>query len=91
LTTTVAPQALSLFNGELVQKQASHLADRLESEAGENLEKQLELGFQLTVCRRPTPTESATLLHFLKQGDRRLSLEQVCRVLFNLNEFVYPD
>jgi hypothetical protein len=91
LTTTVAPQALSLFNGELVQKQASHLADRLEREAGENQEKQLELGFQLTVCRPPSPTESAALLNFLQQGDRRQALEQVCRVLFNLNEFVYPD
>ena len=30
-TTTVAPQALTLFNGEFVNQQAKYLADRLET------------------------------------------------------------
>src|SRR5262249_23511203 len=38
--TTVAPQALSLFNGDFVNRQARHLANRLHREAGDDPGKQ---------------------------------------------------
>src|SRR5205807_9664414 len=49
--TTVAPQALTLFNGEFVNRQAGHLARRLEQEAGSDPEKQVEHAYDLALCR----------------------------------------
>jgi hypothetical protein len=86
-TTTVAPQALILFNGEFVNRQAAYLAERLEKEAGNNPEKQIDLAYRLALCRPPTEKEKADLLAFLRTSSRN----QMCRVILNLNEFVYPD
>jgi hypothetical protein len=91
LTTTVAPQALSLFNGAFIRKQAEHLANRLEREAGPDPTRQINLAFQLALCRAPTRDEKDAMLNFLSKDSPRRGLEQVCRILFNLNEFVYPD
>jgi hypothetical protein len=86
-TTTVAPQALVLFNGEFINRQARYLAERLEKEAGEDPAKQIDLAYRLALCRAPTDKEKAELLAFLRTSTR----EQMCRVILNLNEFVYPD
>jgi hypothetical protein len=87
VTTTVAPQALTLFNGDLVNTQAKYLAERLRQEAGEKVEAQVELLYRLLLCRPPTAKESGAVVAFVgKHG-----LAQACRVLYNLNEFVYPD
>jgi hypothetical protein len=105
--TSVAPQALSLFNGEFVNRQAQHLAQRLVKEAGSDPAKQIELAYRLALCRPPTAQERLAMTEFLQreaenqsgiggkptqpdEGQRR-ALEQLCRVVFNLNEFVYPD
>jgi mono/diheme cytochrome c family protein len=85
--TTVAPQALSLFNGEFSNSQAQRFADRLRREAGADLERQASLAYRLTLAREPSPTERAAVAEFL----RHEPLEQLCRVLLNLNEFVYPE
>jgi hypothetical protein len=89
--TTVAPQALSLFNGEFVNQQAGHFAARLEREAGKEPQKQIELAFRLALCRHPTKVEMATLLEFCRERPGRAGLEQACRVILNLNEFVYCE
>ena len=89
--TTVAPQALSLFNGEFVNQQARHFAARLEREAGREPRKQIELAFRLALCRPPTKVEIATLMDFCRERPGQAGLEQVCRVILNLNEFVYVD
>jgi hypothetical protein len=85
--TTVAPQALSLFNGEFVNTQARYFARRIQREAGPDPIRQLRLAWQLALCRAPTEIEIAQMLRFEKEE----SLEQVCRVIFNLNEFAYPE
>ena len=85
--TTVAPQALSLFNGDFVNRQARHLAARLVAEAGADPGRQVERLYRLALCRPPTDSERAALVQFLRSE----SLEQACRVVLNLNEFVYPD
>lgn len=85
--TTVAPQALTLFNGTFVNQQAGAFAERLQKEAGESPEKQLRLAFKLALCRAPSPAELAQLRSFL-DGE---SLSEACRVILNLNEFVYPE
>jgi hypothetical protein len=91
-TTTVAPQALTLFNGEFANEMARSLAKRLEQEAGTDLAKQIDLLYRLTLARPPSPKESSLLLDFLKQRHSSpAAREQACRVVLNLNEFVYPD
>lgn len=108
--TSVAPQALTLFNGQFVNEQSAHLAARLEREAGPDAERQIEQAYRLALAREPTAAERKTMLEFVGTEAARLAeesagsatpvtasvarkkaLEQLCRVIFNLNEFVYPD
>jgi len=91
-TTTVAPQALTLFNGEFVNQQAKYLADRLLNEAGPDEAKQIDLAYRLALCRPATEREVELMRAFLKKaGAGNAAREQMARVIFNLNEFVYPD
>jgi hypothetical protein len=91
-TTTVAPQALTLFNGEFVNQQARYLADRLEREAGPDEKRQIDFAYRLALGRPPSEKEVELLRAFLaKSGGGRAAREQLARVVFNLNEFVYPD
>jgi len=91
-TTTVAPQSLTLFNGEFVNQQARHLADRLEGEAGPDETKHIDLAYRLALGRPPTDREVELMRTFLaRAGGGRAAREQMARVIFNLNEFVYPD
>jgi hypothetical protein len=85
--TTVAPQALMLFNGAFVNRQAKHFADRLRREAGAEPAQQIERAYLLALGRRPSPSEQTVMESFLREE----SLEQLCRVVLNLNEFVYVD
>jgi hypothetical protein len=101
--TSVPTQALTLLNGDEANRQAHHLADRLRREAGPDRARQIEHAFELTLCRAPSIDESRDLRAVLdreakrmsKHGDanvaERRALELVCRAIFNLNEFVYPD
>jgi hypothetical protein len=110
LVTTVAPQALSLYNGDFVTRQAGHLARRLLREAGDDPNRQIERAYELALCRPPSAVELLSLSQFLAQESGKLieeastmnkpmtafrarhhALQQVCRVIFNLNEFVYAD
>ncbi len=85
--TTVAPQALTLFNGVFVNQQAKAFAERLQKEAGDSPEQQLRLAFKLALCRAPSQVELAQLLAFVDSEP----LSEACRVILNLNEFVYPE
>ena len=85
--TTVAPQALTLFNGAFVNSQARHFAERVRQEAGDTPANQIRLAWRLALCREPSPAELAAMTDFL----RHESLESLCRVVLNLNEFAYPE
>ncbi len=93
--TTVAPQALTLFNGDFVNRQARHFANRLQREAGQDSKAQIEHAYRLALCREPSRTETETALKFLASESRTVAkhqaLAQLCRVLLNLNEFAYPE
>ena len=94
--TTVPTQALTLYNGDFVMRQSRHFADRLLQEARDNQENQIRLAFRLALSREPRPTETETITQFLAgqsndHNTTRDSLAQMCRVLFNLNEFSYPE
>ncbi len=105
--TTVATQALTLYNSEFVMQQAAHLMRRLETEAGPELNAQIELAWRLALCRRPTDVERQAMVQFVAEELTQLRTQrgpdapqaeleraartQLCRVLLNLNEFVYPN
>ncbi|MEO1996185.1 MAG: DUF1553 domain-containing protein, partial [Planctomycetaceae bacterium] len=104
-TTIVAPQALELLNGEFVNRQARHFAARLQREAGPDIDAQLLLGHRLAVGRPPSAEEHATLRSYCDVERREListqnmgedqagraAMVRMCRILLNLNEFVYVD
>ena len=106
--TSVAPQALTLFNGDFVTEQTHYFAERLVWEVGLDPEKQIERAYSLALARPPTALERARMTAFLnREADawirepsgrprdpamaRRHATEQMCRVILNLNEFVYTD
>ncbi|MDB5390013.1 MAG: Planctomycete cytochrome [Planctomycetaceae bacterium] len=104
--TSVAPQALTLLNGDFVNRQSVHFSKRLEREAGSAPKPQIELAWRLAFCREPTTLEMTSMLTFLDQETlalqksrpgiteaeaRHLALVQMCRAIFNLNEFAYAD
>jgi hypothetical protein len=85
--TAVATQALQLFNGDFVNRQARHFAARLRAEAGSNPDAQIERAYRLALARRPSAGERAAMRAFLAKS----SLEEMARVIFNLNEFAYAN
>jgi hypothetical protein len=85
--TTTALQALALLNNRFMIEQAGHFATRLRKEAGEVVDAQVRLGFLLAFGRAPAEDERAAA----KQLVAEHSLETLCRMLLNANEFVYVD
>jgi mono/diheme cytochrome c family protein len=81
-TTSNTPlQALTLLNNEFVIRQAGFLAERLQREGGDPVERAYDLLFG----RTPTQRERELGMNFLKSQP----LAAYCRVLLNSNEFVY--
>jgi hypothetical protein len=83
---TLSPlQALALFNNGFMLAMARHLAQRVER-SGDAV-AQVRGAFRLALAREPTKSESDALTaHARKHG-----LANACRVLLNLNEFVFVD
>jgi hypothetical protein len=96
-STTVPTQALNMINSRFLNDQAEILAARLRAEAGDELRKQIQLGFFLTVCRNPQDQEidhCLELINDLKQDyqlEPTVALHRFCLLLLNLNEFIYLD
>ena len=68
--TSVPTQALTLLNGDFVNRQARHLADRLERDAGADPGAQIDRAYLLSLCRLPREVERAAMLAFLEQESR---------------------
>jgi len=108
--TSVPTQALTLYNGEFVNRQTRHFAARLQREAGDDPVQQIERAYRLALCRNASSEELTAMTAFLhreadqlqreaaatgkpisrSEADRR-ALIHMCRVIYNLNEFVYTD
>jgi len=84
--STTAPQALTLLNADEVTTAARATATRLTSEAASQDER-ITLAYRLTLGREPTEKERALMRAFLV----RSPLNEFCRALFNLNDFVYVE
>jgi hypothetical protein len=84
---TITPmQALSLLNNDFTLMIARRLAERLEAEASDRA-AQVRLGFERVCGRAPTEFEQQTLRKYADE----FGLENLCRVLVNLSEFVFVD
>ena len=86
-SSTHAPQALELLNGDFANRQAEALARRLEAEAGSNLRRQIDLGYRLVTGRAARPEEIKLTLAFLKAQPKR----EFALALLNLNSFLYVN
>jgi len=84
--STTAPQGLTLLNAAEAVAAAKAFAAQLERDAPTQDER-IELAFRLALGRRPSPTERGSAHEFLGQSP----LVELCRTLFNVNEFVYLD
>jgi len=84
---TLTPlQALALLNNRFVVSMSEHFAARLTAGA-EDRPDQFRLGFQSCTGRDPSPEELSALVEYAQTH----GLANACRVLFNLNEFVFID
>ena len=104
-TTTIAPQALILLNSTFMDKNAAALAERVVREAGDERPKHVDRAFRLALQRPPAEQERQLAWEFLDRqkaefpllgeddlvAAERYALTSMCRMLFNLNEFVYVD
>lgn len=83
--STTAIQALNLFNSDFVYDRAKAVAERIRSETGDDVNRQVSATFQLMLGRVPNKTEFAAAKSAVSQYD----LATLARVLFNSNEFLF--
>jgi hypothetical protein len=79
-------QALALWNNAFVLRQAERLAARLEREAA-TPDQQIDLAFWLVLNRPSTEVERQKFGKYAA----RYGLANICRLLFNSNEFIFAD
>ena len=86
-SSTHAPQALELLNGDLSNREAEQLSARLEKEAGPDPRKQVDLAYRLVAGRAPNTRELSQSVAFLKTQSRR----EFALAMLNLNAFLYVN
>ena len=97
----IVTQSLTLLHDDFVLKQANYFAERLINEAPDSINDQVAAAFRIALGRSPTEDESALSIALVqRQSDRygkeetkadasQMGLAQLCKMLFNLNEFLY--
>jgi hypothetical protein len=85
-TTLTALQALALLNDPFMVEQSRHFARRLER-ASRDRHTRIEQAVLLTFGRSPTPPEREALTAYAAEH----GLPNLCRLLFNANEFLFVD
>ena len=81
-----ALQALALLNNGFMVTQARHFAERVQGEAPD-LGGQVERAYELALGHAPSAADRERLIAFAQAN----GLPNLCRVLFNLNEFIFVD
>ena len=69
-TTTIAPQALALFNGDFTREEARYFADRVAHDAGDDTAKQIAQAYIIALVRKPTSSQQALAQDFLQKQTR---------------------
>lgn len=86
IETLTALQALSLLNNRFNLYMSERFAERLEKES-DDLAEQVERAMELVTQRSTTQMEKEELTAYAQEH----GLANLCRVLFNLSEFVYVE
>jgi len=89
--TTVAPQALTLMNGELTNREAGYFAARILQEAGAAPAAEIDRAFRLVLSRPPSRDEQTQALALLSKFAPREALQHLGVALFNTNEFLFVE
>ena len=85
--TTLTPlQALALLNNGFMLRQAEHFAARVRVR-GDDERAQVDAAFRLALGRAPTSGELSEAVDYARSH----GLAGLCRLIFNLNEFVFVD
>ena len=91
-TTTVAPQALTMLNGDFMIEKAGAFASRLRSEYGDTPEAWIDGAWNLALARPPSDQERQGALEmFTESSAADAELVRLALMVFNLNEFLYVD
>ncbi len=86
-SSTDAPQALELLNGNFSNQMAHFLAQRLTEEAGPTKVRQVDLAYRLAAGRLPNSKEKQLALEFLQAHP----LSEFALAVLNLNAFLYIE
>ena len=86
-TSTHAPQALELLNGDMANRQAAVLAERLEKAAKGSKLRMVNEGYRLVAGRLPSLAERKVALEMLNN----VSTREFSLALLNLNAFLYVE
>lgn len=87
-SSTHAPQALELTNGEFAMEMAEAFAARLTKEAGTDPKRIAERAWELAAGRAPNAKEMALSAQFL---NGRRPLREFALAVLNLNSFAYVE
>ena len=98
-TTTIAPQALIMLNSGFMDEQAKAFAKRVQQQSNGDEGKEIDAVFRLALQREPTARERRIAQAYLagegRPADavppRSEALIGLCKLILNLNEFVYID
>ena len=90
-TSVSVLQALTMYDGEFVNEEARHFAERVKREGGAGPASRIRQAFQIALGRSPGPEETAQARRLLEESPSGDGLTALCRVLLNSNEFVYID
>lgn len=84
--TVTALQALSMLNNRFMLQMAHSFSERIRKGDGGD-EAHVRMAYSLVTGHPPTDNQLKSMTTYARQ----FGLENLCRVLFNLNEFVFVD
>lgn len=89
--STVPTQSLAILNDSWIRNQAKLFARRVDGVANGNSASEINEAFLLALGRLPSPREKAEISPYLNRNSGAQGVENLCQMLFTLNEFIYVD
>jgi mono/diheme cytochrome c family protein len=84
--TLTSLQSLTMLNNKFMVRMAEHFAARVEA-LGTNSQQRVAAAWRLALAREPSIDELASLAAYADQH----GLASACRVILNMNEFMFVD
>ncbi|MBM79524.1 MAG: hypothetical protein CMJ78_02885 [Planctomycetaceae bacterium] len=85
--STTAIQALSLFNSEFISRQAGFFADAVKAAQPKDVHQQIDLAFLRALGRSLRDDEKPLVQDVVEKH----GFQGLCRILLNMNEFVFVN